>query len=194
MGSGGLSVTANFSDAIFTGVNAGDALGRQVSGVGDTDGDGYDELIVGGDGADPGGVSAAGCAWLLPGGSAAYSGTDYVDSYASAEVCGVGLNDFIGQVTYGGDLNGDAYADVVVAGSGVDVGSTSNAGAAYVFFGPVSGSYLTTDADASLSGSTTSGYMGLGGTIMDYDGDGADDLLIGAYGDDAAYIWRGGGL
>jgi hypothetical protein len=193
MGSGGLSFTANFADASFTGVNAGDALGTQISGVGDTDGDGYDELIVGGRGADSGGVSAAGCAWLLPGGSVLYGGKDSIHSYSSAEFCGVNMDDFIGYATYGGDFNGDAYADVVVASSGVDVGSTLEAGAAYVFFGPVSGSYLTTDADASLSGSNSGSYVSVG-TILDYDGDGADDLLIGAYGDDAAYIWRGGGL
>ncbi|MBK7760760.1 MAG: FG-GAP repeat protein, partial [Deltaproteobacteria bacterium] len=112
-----------------------------------------------------------------------------------AEICGVTQEtDNLGEVAYGGDLNGDSYADVIVASSLVNVGSTADAGAAYVFFGPVSGSYFTTDADASLSGSTASGYMGLGGTIMDYDGDGADDLIIGAYGDAAAYVWRGGGL
>jgi hypothetical protein len=193
-GAGGLSVTADLADAIFTGFTAGDSLGRQVSGVGDTDGDGYDELIVGGFGADPGGVTFAGCAWLLSGGSASYSGKDYIHSCSSAEFCGVSTNDSIGQVTYGGDLNGDAYADVVVASPEVESGSNLKAGAAYVFFGPVSGSYLTTDADASLSGRNASGYMGLGGAIMDYDGDGADDLLIGASGDDAAYVWRGGGL
>jgi hypothetical protein len=193
-GTSGVTITAAFSDAVFTGVTAGDGLGEQVSGIGDTDGDGYDELIVGGDGADPGAVSAAGCAWILPGGSATYSGTDYIDSYSSAEICGVTKTDNLGEVSYGGDLNGDSYADVVVASSLVNVGSTSDAGAAYVFFGPVSGSYVVTDADASLSGSSASGYMGLGGAILDYDGDGADDLLIGAYGDDAAYLWRGGGL
>ncbi|MBK9648576.1 MAG: FG-GAP repeat protein [Deltaproteobacteria bacterium] len=193
-GTSGVTVTAAFADAVFTGVTGGDGLGEQVSGVGDTDGDGYDELILGGDGADPGAVSAAGCAWLLPGDSSAYSGTDYIDSYSSAEICGVTKTDNLGEVAYGGDLNGDSYADVVVASSLVNVGSTSDAGAAYVFFGPVSGSYVATDADASLSGSNASGYMGLGGVILDYDGDGADDLIIGAYGDDAAYVWRGGGL
>ena len=193
-GTSGVTVTASFADAAFTGVTAGDGLGEQVSGVGDTDGDGYEELIIGGDGADPSAVSAAGCAWILPGGSAGYSGTDYIDSYATADICGVTKTDNLGEVTYGGDLDGDTYADVVVASSLVNVGSTSDAGAAYVFFGPVSGSYSATDADASLSGSSTSGYMGLAGVILDYDGDGADDLLIGAYGDDAAYLWRGGGL
>ncbi|MCK6524669.1 hypothetical protein L6R49_24950 [Myxococcota bacterium] len=193
-GTSGVTITAALSDAVFTGVTAGDGLGEQVNAAGDTDGDGYGDLLLGGDSADPGGVSAAGCAWILPGDATTYSGTDYIDSYSSAELCGVGKTDNIGEVTYGGDLNGDAYADVVVASSVVNVGSTADAGAAYVFFGPVSGSYLTTDADASISGSSTNGYMGLSGVILDYDDDGADDLLIGAYGDDTAYVWRGGGL
>ena len=193
-GASGVTITAALADAVFTGVTGGDGLGEQVSGVGDTDGDGYDELILGGDGADPRGVSAAGCAWLLPGDASDYSGSDYVDSYSSAELCGVGRTDNLGEVAYGGELNGDGYADVVVGSSLVNVGSTSDAGAAYVFFGPLSGSYVTTDADASLSGGSASGYMGLGGVVLDYDGDGADDLLIGAYGDEAAYLWRGGGL
>jgi len=193
IGKGGVSVADDVADVIFTGVAAGDYLGKP-EGVRDTDGDGYDDLFVGGPGADPGGVSAAGCVWLLPGGRTMYSGKDSINTYASAEICGIGANDSIGGVSYGGDINGDAYSDVVVTSYLMDVGSTSDAGAAYVFFGPVSGSYLTTDADASLSGSNTNDYMGLGGTIMDYDGDGADDLIIGAYGASAAYIWRGGGL
>jgi len=49
----------------FDGLAGGDALGNSVSGAGDVDGDGFDDLIVGAPNASPGGISAAGSAFVF---------------------------------------------------------------------------------------------------------------------------------
>jgi hypothetical protein len=52
------------ADQVLTGASGGDNFGISVSGAGDTNGDGHDDLIVGAFAADPGGVVEAGQAYL----------------------------------------------------------------------------------------------------------------------------------
>ena len=49
----------------MTGLLNGDALGASVSGLGDINGDGLDDFIVGARYADPGGVNSAGEAYVV---------------------------------------------------------------------------------------------------------------------------------
>ena len=63
--SGTVSLTS--ADATFYGEGNGDFAGYSVSGGGDTDGDGYDDLAIGAPGDDDGG-SAAGAVYVVLGG------------------------------------------------------------------------------------------------------------------------------
>jgi len=95
----------------------------------------------------------------------------------------------IGQTSYPGnirlqvamcDLNGDSYADIVVSAPNNDVNGVENAGGVYVFNGPVTGSMQLNDADAILYGNEDSDAGSSLTCIGDLNGDGREDLAIGA--------------
>jgi hypothetical protein len=165
-----------------TGITAEDAAGYAVSGVGDFDRDGWDDVLVGGYGADTGG-SGSGAAWLLSG---PVSGTG---SLSTADVVFVGesAGDAAGwSVAAAGDTDGDGDVEVLV-GAPSSAAAGTGAGRVYLLEGPLSGSVDLSAADAVLSGEGTSdaaGYAVAG--VGDTDGDGYDDVLIGGTGGNGA--------
>lgn len=83
-----------------------------------------------------------------------------------------------------GDVNADGYADLL-AGWGEAHGIDGGTGAAYVFYGPLTGSHVLGDADLALAGYSGLDNAGTGvAAAGDQNGDGYRDLLIGAPLDD----------
>jgi len=109
--------------------------------------------------------------------------------------------DLFGLVTsFGGDVNGDGYNDILITADNND----SDRGEAYIFFG---GSTLTSkdlssgdSADLTLRGESAGDLFGCSGAIVpDINNDGYDDVIIGAKKDDdgglnsgTAFIFFGG--
>src|SRR5204862_8181673 len=89
-----------------------------------------------------------------------------------------------------GDLYADGHDDGLVRAFANDEGRTS-AGAAYLVLGAVTGTLHPSLADAKLAGGASdhagTGISGAG----DVDGDGHDDLLIGAYRNSEGGSWAG---
>ena len=152
----------------FNGGMAGDELGRSVSGAGDVNNDGYDDIIVGARGDDTNGAQA--------GGARVISGADGTDLYtfygdASGDLFGV-------SVSGAGDVNNDGYADVIVGAWGDDPNGPES-GAARVFSG-VDGAVLYT-----FTGDSTDDRFGISvSDAGDVNDDGFDDVIIGARRDD----------
>jgi len=73
------------ADVTFDGIDAEDWSGYSVSSAGDVDGDGYDDMLIGAYGADPGGDSAAGETYLI------YGQSDVVPEPAGLGLIGLGL-------------------------------------------------------------------------------------------------------
>ena len=158
------------------GGQANASFGQAVAIVGDVDGDGYEDILVGAPGMNHStlGTGGVGAAMLLPGGSAAPTGPVWTFEGAQAGD-GVGFS-----VAGVGDVNLDGYPDV---GVGAPMWNTSgtDVGAAWVFHGSSSG--LPTPASWDLLGTFNGDQLGysLDGA-GDVNGDLFDDLIVGTPG------------
>ena len=182
-GGGSPSFQLADADHIFEGVADGDRAGYSVAGAGDVDGDGLDDLLIGAYYADGTGVSAGAAYVVLAAGLGATQAVSLAD--ADCTLDGEAAYDYAGLSVAGvGDVDGDGLDDVLVGGYGNDVAGSA-AGAAYLVSGAslVPGSTLWLgDATHRLRGVATLDYAGsrVAGA-GDVDGDGLDDLLVGAY-------------
>ncbi len=157
------------------GESESDQLGRSLAAVGDINQDGYDDVLIGASSARDG----RGRVYLLHGPlSADTSITD-----AAAAITGTGAEDYHGRSVAGlGDTDGDGHADIGVGAWGSD-GGAADAGAVYVYAGPISGTLTASDATGTLLGASAAEYAGWSvAGAGDTDGDGLDDVLIGACG------------
>lgn len=148
------------------------AYGMRVNGGGDIDGDGYDDVIVGAENYDNG-EADEGLAQVFYGSSSGLSSTPGWSTESNQ------ANAYYGRsASIVGDLNSDGYDDVAVGAHYYDDGST-NEGAVFVFYGSPMGLKDTADYVLEINKSNSMfGYSVAG--AGDVNGDGFDDLLVGA--------------
>jgi len=184
------------ADAKLMGESQGDLAGCSVASGGDTNGDGYDDILVGAMTA-PGGAGE-GIAYLVLG---PVQGT-FDLSGADATLQGEAVGDGAGtSVSSAGDLNGDGFMDVLV-GAPLHDASANDSGIAYLLYGPISGDVALGFADARLVGTGSDEYAGASvSPAGEIDGSLGADILIGAYGNHlagghagAAYLILGEGM
>jgi len=179
------------ADASFWGEDSGDGSGSSVAGAGDVNGDGYDDILIGAPSDDDGGIIAGQTYLIFGKASGWYMDTDL--SFADASFWGEDLADISGgSVAGAGDVNSDGYDDILIGANGDDDGGNA-AGQTYLILGKASGWSMDTDlsnADASFWGEDAEDRSGASvAGAGDVNGDGYDDIIIGAPGDE-----DGGGL
>jgi hypothetical protein len=172
------------------GETAGDHLGSSLSGIGDVNGDGNNDLLIGCPDCDALGRTDAGVTFLL----FSTSGTDLADCDGTTcvRIVGGAEGDHLGQSTCAcGDFNGDGIADIVLGAPGTDVdGVGADAGCVHVIYGSDTmtstfdtATQTTADAGFMICGPTAGAMLGTAvSSAGDVNGDGIDDLLIGAGG------------
>jgi hypothetical protein len=186
------AVEAGTGGFAIHGVSAYDRAGRSVSSAGDVNGDGLDDLIVGASEDDPHGDSS-GAAFVVYGKtdggvvelSAVEAGT------GGFAIHGVSTRDYAGiSVSSAGDVNGDGLDDLIV-GAHRDSPNGSYSGAAFVVYGKTDGGVVELSAveagngGFAIHGVSTRDYAGISvSSAGDVNGDGLDDLIVGAYRDD----------
>ncbi|MCH8978003.1 MAG: FG-GAP repeat protein [Armatimonadetes bacterium] len=152
----------------FSGDSSGDFFGFAVSGAGDVNNDGHDDVIVGAFGDDNNG-SFSGSARVFSGKTGAALYTFDGDS---------ALEFFGSSVSGAGDVNNDGYADLIVGAQGDDNNGTFS-GSARVFSGK-DGALLYI-----FNGDSASDFFGVSVSgVGDVNHDGFDDVIVGAHFDD----------
>ena len=156
--------------------------------AGDVNGDGYDDVIIGAPDSDPTGGSNAGETYVYFGSSSLQSVNLNGITQGVLRIYGDDADDLSGRSLSTGDLDNDGLADIVIGAPGADPASGNGAGETYVIWGT---SALKTTSSLNLNssyngvlviaGKTASSSSGTSAATGDVNGDGYDDLVIGAF-------------
>jgi hypothetical protein len=148
------------------------AFGQSLAGGGDLNGDGYGDLMIGAAQFEAS-LLGVGQTLAYAGGAGAPSNEPSVtiQEESAGSLIGASLCD-------AGDVNGDGFSDVL-AGAFTHTGAYFEGGKALLFLGSVTG--LQTSPTWSFEGSQTRMWFGRStSSAGDVNGDGFDDLIVGA--------------
>ncbi|MFP5271898.1 hypothetical protein, partial [Coleofasciculus sp.] len=179
---------------ILNGIDSSYSSGYSVSGAGDINGDGIDDVIIGA----PFNINA-GETYIVFGSSEGFDANfnlSQLDGSNGFILNGIDSSDSSGRsVSSAGDINGDGIDDVIIGAPSADYG----AGETYIVFGSSEGF----DANLNLSQLNGSNGFVLNGiderdfsgrsvsSAGDINGDGIDDLIIGTRGSGETYVVYG---
>jgi cysteine-rich repeat protein len=164
------------------GPTAGDML--RTLALGDLTGDGVADLVLGATGDDTG-ATDAGAVWVLEGGIDLVA-TSTVDLAAvpagvtAFRIAGLGNGGVLGGNAAVGDFGDTAAADLVIGNANHMSNGLTNAGAAWGFFGPLTGGETLGAADVLWLGQSDYAKLGSSVEIGNVLGDNTSEVVIGS--------------
>ena len=150
------------------GEHTGDEFGRSVAWVGDVNGDGFDDFLIGAFRYPE--IASLGLAYLYLGGPAIDSVADLVIPAPAGGTGWFGIS-----VASAGDFNGDSYADFIIGAQ-----QAGSEGKAFIYYG---GPALDATPDFTLTGESTGSITAFGASVAsagDVNEDGFGDVIVGA--------------
>ncbi len=178
------SVDLANSDMVVLGRGAEDLFAENLV-LGDFNSDGYEDMIIGAPGADPGGKGSAGEVYVIFGQATLPSLIDLSTATADIEFRGAKITEALGSDVASGDINGDQIDDMIFSANDAAVGDSINAGKTYVVFGHASLLPSVIDlaadsVDVEVHGRRANDRSGNSIAVADMNNDNFDDLLISA--------------
>ncbi len=152
----------------------------RLSSLGDIDGDGFDDVIIGAPQSSSV-VANAGDIVIRSSGDP-NSNTNFSDDFIGLTGAGINMIDQYGASVAGpGDVNGDGYNDILFTAPQ----EGASAGQSFLFFGNAGlfagGNLDPATADLTITGEFTGDLLGSSiSTTGDFDGDGLADFIVGA--------------
>ncbi|MFA6195004.1 MAG: integrin alpha, partial [Patescibacteria group bacterium] len=190
----------------FIGEAEWDEAGNYMSSAGDVNGDGYDDVLMS-TYYDYGESDSAGAVYLIYGDSDGDLNDDGQPdisndinlSEADAKFKGESDYNSAALVSSAGDVNNDGYDDILIGAIQYD----GQRGAAYLIYGDsdgdlnddgqpdISNDINLSEADAKFIAEAAGDMAGRISYTGDVNGDGYDDIIIGAHANDTGGIWSG---
>jgi len=162
-----------------------DSFGYAIA-TGDVNGDGMEDIVAGAYYSDPFQQNAAGTVFI-------FFGTDYPsqqvdidlsEENADIQIYGASSNDQCGKAIAVGNINNDAFDDIIIASPFADVDAMESAGKVYVIYGGnnLQSEYFLQNQDHNsiIKGGNANDFIGVSLKAADLNNDNFADLIIGS--------------